>query len=52
MGIDVRNLTLGDKGRAEHAPYPPMSPLSTAIPRNPSNTPTKVRTRLVLDFQV
>ncbi len=35
MGIAVRDLTFGGRGRAEHAPYPQMWPLTTAIPRDP-----------------
>ena len=35
MGIPVRDLTFGGRGRAEHAPYPQMLTLATAIPRDP-----------------
>ncbi len=35
MGIAVRDLTFGGRVRAEHAPYPQMWPLTTAIPRDP-----------------
>ena len=35
MGITVRELTFGGRGRVEHAPYPQMWYLTTAIPRDP-----------------
>jgi len=35
LGITVRNLTFWGMERAQHAPYPKMWPLTTAIPRDP-----------------
>jgi len=34
MGIPVRELTFEGMERAEHAPYPQMWTLATAIPRD------------------
>ena len=41
MGITVRGLTFGGRGRAEHAPYPQMLPPTTAIPRDPALSQSK-----------
>ncbi len=38
MGIAVRDLTFGGRERAEHAAYPQMWPLTTAIPRDPESS--------------
>ncbi len=43
----MRDLTFGGRERAEHAAYPQMWPLTTAIPRDPAHILSKAKTFMI-----